>query len=108
MSDEAEHLARGLEALHELDSCRSWGANREDALHADAFGDLADRHGLAGAGAAYVDHEAFEDLDTLLSSPLVLVSLIFWWTWTCWPEAIWVRVRTSSFWMSAIRVKYVA
>src|SRR5262249_51231064 len=55
----------GALALH-LDALDDRRVEREDALHAHAARDLADREGLANAAAAPCDHDSGEELDALL------------------------------------------
>src|SRR5690606_11177241 len=56
----AAHIAAG----DDLDLVDGRGVHGEDALHADAEGDLADPEGLADAVALAADDVALEDLDT--------------------------------------------
>ena len=50
----------------DLDLFDARRVERENTLDADATGDLPDREGRACAPTALADHNAFEDLDTLL------------------------------------------
>src|SRR5439155_25164893 len=57
----ADRTARG-----DLDLVDARRVDREDPLHADAVGSLADGERLAAPAAAAAEHGALEDLDALL------------------------------------------
>lgn len=66
IADEADVLAAGLERADQFELVDDRGGHWVDTLDADAFGDLADRHGAADACALDHEHGTLKDLDTLL------------------------------------------
>ena len=52
--------------LVQFDRINERRLERENTLHADSVGHLADGEGLGDAGTAFLDHDATELLDTLL------------------------------------------
>src|SRR6478752_5997778 len=66
MAQVVELRAAHAAAPHDLDVGQHGAVEREDALDADAVGDLADREGRAHAGSTLGDAHAFERLNALL------------------------------------------
>src|SRR5262249_58127708 len=66
LTEVVELGAADLAAAHHVHLADDRGVHREDPLHADAVGDLADGEGPAGASALHRDHHPLEDLDAVL------------------------------------------
>src|SRR6185503_10997568 len=66
MAQVVELRAPHAAAAHDLDVGQHRAVEREDALDADAVGDLADREGRAHAGSTLGDAHALERLNALL------------------------------------------
>lgn len=66
----ADVLATGLERLYQFQLGDGGREDRVDLFYAHTFRHLADGHGLLDAGAAHVQHEALEHLNTFLGFAL--------------------------------------